>query len=110
MDPQPRFNNLPPDAFRPAYVREIVFVGGDFGNDVDIATASSTDDYAPRHQYARSQQENVGMADDVGKDYGEFSGEMTRTGTVEPFMPYPTTPPPEPEPPAAPEPPPEEPE
>lgn len=66
---------------------------GETGNDIDTATRTrpAGDVAGPwDSQAAKAAALGVPLAEDVGKDYGEFSGETGRTGTVEPFQPYPT--------------------
>jgi len=76
--------------------------GGDFGNDVDIAEATqaiansgSADvetDYDPQHQEAKSKDmvpQRTILAD-LGKDYGTYTGQAGRTGTIQPRQPYPS--------------------
>lgn len=94
----PKAPKPPPDPITaamvtPAYVPVISFTGGAEGNDVDVATTStSAGAYTPRTQAQKAGLLGVAMAADVGIDYGEFAGGATRTGTVEPHEPYPVTP------------------
>jgi len=71
---------------------------GATGNDIDanfrsqpIAPMSPSGPPPWLSQWDKAEVLGVGYAADVGKDYGEFSGESGRTGEIEPFQPYPTT-------------------
>lgn len=70
----------------PAYVPVIAYTGGADGDDIDTATANSTDDYAPRTQAAKAAlMVPAGeLAVDIGKDYGPYA-----RGDIEPHQPYP---------------------
>lgn len=80
---------------------------GAVGNDIDIATVSTpvvdranggaVTPYPIRTQVAKgaAMVPPLTPLSDLGKDYGEFSGETGRDGYTEPGMPY--GPPPEPE-------------
>ena len=72
------------------------------GNDWDVSTASfslasasgGADALvpAPRTQIAKASMMSDAYGDpafDIGKDYGEFSGETGRDGTITPLDPYP---------------------
>lgn len=72
------------------------WTGGETGDDIDQSKALVVNpDYTPRHQGDRLTAGNWSAdsvaAADVGKDYGEWSGNATRTGTIEPDQPYPQT-------------------
>jgi hypothetical protein len=80
------------------------WAGGATGNDIDTSNAAATinsaapttvPDYVPRTQYGKLALGNLTpgtvMATDIGMDYGQFSGEFGRTGTIEPRSPYPNS-------------------
>jgi hypothetical protein len=91
---------------KPRYSSGTDWSGGAPGNEPDVATAASsiTDvsgltvgPYAPKTQYAKgaAMVPPLPILDDLGKDYGAYSGMMDRTGTINPRDPYPdkTSPP-----------------
>lgn len=66
--------------------------GGAEGSDVDTASASfnTSNGYGPLTQFDKATALGVDMAPDVGIDYGEFAGTVTREGTVVPEGRYPS--------------------
>lgn len=78
----------------PDYSDPADWVGGTEGDDIDQSQANVVNpDYTPRHQGDKLTAGNWSAgsvaAADVGKDYGEWSGNATRTGVIEPDQPYP---------------------
>jgi len=81
--------------------------GGDFGQDIDIAeamqavanshSANLAVDYDPQHQEGKGKNMTPKLTplQDLGKDYGTYSGSYYRSGPVGPRDPYPdaTSPP-----------------
>ena len=71
---------LPPAAYVPAYVPVITYFGGAYGDEVDTATANSTQDYAPKTQKAKADLMVPPLA--IVPDLG------TPRGFIEPSEPY----------------------
>lgn len=70
----------PVGSMTPEYVRTVTFVGGAYGDDVDTATAASTDAYTPK-----TQAEKASMMVPAGS----LAEDITRPrGWVEPDDPY----------------------
>ena len=88
-----------PYAGYPRYSFPADWQGGIDGNDVDVATSNvalansasitPTPAYGPRTQAEKAALIGAVPGEDIGIDYGEFTGEMGRTGTIEPGLPYP---------------------
>ena len=76
--------------------------GGAVGNDVNAntanvavvnaASATGVADYAPRTQTDRGNLmvPPLTILGDIGKDYGNYTGQTNRTGTIGPRDPYPS--------------------
>jgi len=88
----------------PSHAAMTDWAGGAVGNDIDVSSAAATvnsaapttvPDFVPRTQAGKLTLGNLTpgtvMATDVGKDYGVFAGQTGRTGTVEPWQPYPNS-------------------
>jgi hypothetical protein len=82
----------------PRYDDPADWVMGAEGNDVDTASAShpappatipiDVQDYGPYTQADKAEAIGVEMATDITKDYGDYTGETGRDGTVAPDEPY----------------------
>jgi hypothetical protein len=70
---------ITPAMVLPAYVPVITYTGGLYGDDVDIATATTTTPYTPKHQAEKASMLGTTLAVDVGRP----------RGTIAPNQPYP---------------------
>jgi hypothetical protein len=87
---------------KPRYYTPADWTGGVYGNDQDVATASTPvvsrasaaagTVYVPRAQLEKSALATPlrPILDDLGIDYGVYAGAAGRTGTVQPRQPYPS--------------------
>lgn len=76
---------LPRSAYQPAYVPVISFVGGAFGDDQSLSTATSTDAYTPKTQAEKATLTGNTIVQDVGVPRGWISDD-------EPYGPPPVSP------------------
>jgi len=86
---------------KPRYNTPADWTGGVFGNEQDVATASTPvvssasaaagTVYVPRAQLEKSALATPlrPILDDLGMDYGAYTGAAGRTGTIQPRQPYP---------------------
>jgi len=87
---------------KPRYNTPADWTGGAYGNEQDVATASTPvvsrasaaagTIYTPRAQLEKSALATPlrPILDDLGKDYGTYAGAAGRTGTIQPREPYPS--------------------
>ena len=61
---------LPRSAYQPAYLPVISYVGGAFGDDQTLSTASSTDAYSPKTQGEKATLMGTTIVQDVGVPRG----------------------------------------
>lgn len=61
---------LPRSAYQPAYVPTISYVGGAFGDDQNLSTATSTDAYSPKTQAEKATLTGNTIVQDVGVPRG----------------------------------------
>lgn len=91
------------NAAKPRYGTPADWSMGASGNEADIATrsepvveshsAATVTPYPIRTQVAKGAAMVPPLVPlgDLGKDYGTYTGAAGRTGTIEPFQPYPKT-------------------